>query len=244
MDLNTETFGPIRRLLAVGGVALAGAVALSGCGILDDAASSDSTDDTEVNSDQYDAAADAAEGDCLPEPPVGGDNSTFAIDCSDPTAFWTLTAIEADPGITAEADGSIADPTPIYELCGDEVGANIPGAAWTDWNMIYDQTTLNVDYLFCLEANGNPTADGATPVYPSAEGECFSSADYMIGTYPCDSATVDSTIVDVVEVDPAEWATAEADAESIATDECAGDWSYYIAAVDQFGGTAAIYCTN
>ncbi|MCD0444840.1 hypothetical protein LO763_14575 [Glycomyces sp. A-F 0318] len=242
MNIDTETFGPIRRLLAVGGVAVAGTVALTGCGILEDAATENTADD-EVNSAQYDAVADAAEGDCLPEPPVGGATDTFAIACDDPEAFWTLTAIAADPGITATG-GSIADPAAVYELCGEEIGANIPGQAWTDWNMIYDQTTGNVDYLFCLEATGNPTVDGATPVYPSAEGECFSSTDYMIGTYPCDAAGVDSTIVDTVEVQADAWATAEADAESIATGECSGDWTYYLPAIDQFGRAAAVYCTN
>ncbi|SDD96862.1 hypothetical protein [Glycomyces harbinensis] len=243
MNSNTETLGSIRRLLAVGGLAVAGAVALTGCGILEEAASDDTATD-EVNSEQFDAVADAAAGDCLPEPPVGGATDTFAIECDSAEAFWTLTAIEADPGITAEADGTIADPTPIYELCGDEVGANIPGASWTDWNMVYDQTSGNVDYLFCLEALGNPTVDGATPVYPSAEGECFASTDYMIGTYPCDSATVDSELIDTVEVDPASWLGADADAESIAMSECSGDWSYYLPAIDQFGRTATIYCTN
>jgi len=242
MEIKTQTFGPIRRLLAVGGIAVAGVVALSGCSLLEDAASDTPTD--EVNGEQFDAVADAASGDCLPEPPVGGATDTFAIECNSAEAFWTLTAIEADPGITAESDGSIADPTAIYELCGDEVGANIPGQAWTDWNMVYDQTTLNVDYLFCLEAIGNPTVDGATPVYPSAEGECFNSTDYMYGTYACDSASVDSTIVDVFEVQPDGWANAAGDAESMATGECSGDWTYYAPAVDQFGRAAAIYCTN
>lgn len=244
MNLNTETFGPIRRLLAVGGVALAGSVALTGCSILEDAAS-DTSSDTEVSGDQFDAVAEAAAGDCLPETMLGEDSSTFAVECSDPTAFWTLTAIEADPGLTAEADGSIADPTPIYDLCGEEVGAQIPGAAWTDWNMVYDQTTFAVDYLFCVEAIGTPSALGTTPVVPNV-GECFNSmaAEYQYGVLPCDSADVDSEVVDVFEVDPASWATAEADAESMAMGECAGDWSYYSAAVDQFGRTAAIYCTN
>lgn len=245
MNLNTETFGPIRRLLAVGGVALAGSVALSGCGILEDAASDTSTEDTEVSGEQFDAVAEAAAGDCLPEAMLGEDSSTFAIECSDPTAFWTLTAIEADPGITAEADGTIADPAPIFELCGDEVGAQVPGAAWTDWNMVYDQTTLSVDYLFCVEAIGNPSELGTTPVVP-AVGECFNSmaAEYQYGVLPCESADVDSEVVDVFEVDPADWATAEGEAESIATAECAGEWTYYAPAVDQFGRTASIYCTN
>jgi hypothetical protein len=244
MNLNTETSGPIRRLLAVGGVVLAGSVALSGCSLLEEAAS-DETSGSEVSGEQFDAVAEAAAGDCLPEVMLGEDSSTFAVECSDPTAFWTLTAIEADPGLTAEADGSLADPTPIYDLCGESVGAQVPGATWTDWNMVYDQVTMNVDYLFCVEAIGNPSALGTTPTVPGA-GECFNSmaAEFQYGVLACDSPDVDTTVVDVFEVDPASWATAEADAESIAMGECEGDWTYYSAAVDQFGRTAAIYCTN
>ncbi|MFC3493564.1 hypothetical protein [Glycomyces rhizosphaerae] len=239
MNLNTETFGPIRRLLAVGGVALAGSVALTGCSILEEAAS-DTTSDTEVSSSQLDAAADAASGDCLPEPPVGGDSSTFAVDCDAPEAFWTITAIEADPGLTAAGEGEIADPQGIYDICGDSVGAMVPGEAWTDWNMIWDQTTGNVDYLFCMEAIDKPNAEGVTPVVPSATDECFDSTQYLYGTYPCDAAGVDSVVIDVVTVDPAEWATADAEALSA---ECEGDWSYYLPAMDQFGRTTAVYCT-
>lgn len=242
MNLISET--PIRRLLALGGVVLAGGVALSGCSLIADA-SDDETSGTEVSSEQYDAVADAKAGDCLPEEMLVEDSSTFAVDCSDPTAFWTLTAIEPGAGLTAEADGSLADPTPIYDLCGESVAAQVPGATWSDWNLVYDKVTLEVNYLFCVEAIGNPSALGTTPTVPDA-GECFNSqaAEFQYGVLACDSPDVDTTVVDVVEVDPAEWATAEADAESIAMDGCEGDWTYYSAAVDQFGRTAAIYCTN
>lgn len=243
MNFNSETFGPIRRVLAVGGIALAGTIALSGCGILEDAAS-DSTDANEVSGDQLDAAADAAAGDCLPEAMVGGDTSTFAVDCADPTAFWTITAIEADPAITASASGTIDDPTAVYEMCGETVGAQTPGAKWSDWNMIYDETTLTIDYIFCVEAIGNPTAAGTTPVVPAA-GECFNSAsvstEYHYGTLPCDDPSVDSVVVDAIAVDAAEWATADAEAISA---ECSGEWTYYQPATDQFGRTTAVYCTE
>ncbi|HEX2144973.1 MAG TPA: hypothetical protein VHG10_10745 [Glycomyces sp.] len=243
MNSSTESFGPIRRLLAVGGVAIAGTVALSGCGILEDAAS-DSSSDTEVSDEQFDAVAEAAEGDCLPEAMLSEESSTFAVECSDPTAFWTLTAIEADPAVTASSDGSVADPQPIYDLCGETVGAQTPGAAWTDWNMVYDTTTLTVDYLFCVEAIGNPTAAGTNPVVPDA-GECFNSmsvsSEFHYGTLPCDSADVDTVVVDAIAVDQAEWAMA--DAETISAD-CSGEWTYFQPATDQFGRTTAVYCSE
>lgn len=242
MNLSTESFGPIRRLLAVGGIALAGSVALTGCGILEDAAS-DSATDNEVSGEQVDAVAEAAAGDCLPEAMLGADTSTFAVPCDDPTAFWSITAIEADPGLTATSDGaSLTDPQPIFDMCGEEVGAQVPGATWTDWSMVYDQTTFAVDYIFCVEALGVPSALGTTPTVPDVD-ECFNSmaGEYQYGTLACDSADVDSTVVDVVEVDPAEWMGADANAEAIAG-ECSGDWMSYLPAVDQFGRTAAVYC--
>lgn len=243
MNLNSETFGPIRRALTVGGLTVAGAIALTGCGILEEA-SSDTTGDAEVSGGQLDAAADAVAGDCLPEEMLGGDSSTFAVECDDPTAFWTITAIEADPAVTANAAGSIDDPAAVYEMCGETVGAQIPGAAWTDWNMIYDPTSLTVDYLFCVEALGNPTAAGTTPLVPAA-GECFNSVsvstEYHFGTLPCDSADVDTVVVDAIAVDQADWATADPEAISA---ECAGEWTYFQPALDQFGRTTAVYCTE
>ncbi|MCC3763629.1 hypothetical protein K3N28_11160 [Glycomyces sp. TRM65418] len=242
MNISTETFGPIRRALAVGGLALTGTLALTGCGILDQASSTDSA--SEVSEEQFDAVADAAAGDCLPEEMLGGDNSTFAVDCEDPTAFWTITAIEADPAVTANASGTVDDPAGVYELCGETVAAQIPGSPWTDWNMIYDPTTLTVDYLFCVEAIGVPTAAGTTPVVPAA-GECYNSmsvsSELHFGTLPCDSADVDSVVVDAIAVDQADWATA--DAEAIAA-ECSGEWVYYQPVMDQFGRTTAVYCTE
>jgi hypothetical protein len=239
MNIDTETLGPIRRLLAVGGAAVAGALALTGCGMLEDAATENTADD-EVSSSQLDAAADAAAGDCLPEPPVGGPTDTFAIECDSAEAFWTLTAIEANPDVLATADGSVEDPAAVYELCGEEVNAQIPGQAWTDWNMIYDQTTLKIDYLFCLEAIGNPTPEGATPVVPSAAGECFSTADFMLGTYDCNAGVTDATIASVITVDQAEWETVDYDA--LAMEQCTS--SSYFPATDIFGRTAAVFCID
>ncbi|THV27551.1 hypothetical protein [Glycomyces paridis] len=234
--MNSETLGPIRRILAVGGVALAGGVALTGCGALEDAVSDDSTTDTEVSNAQLDAAADAAVGDCMPEE-VLVDQDVFSVDCGGADAFWTITAIEADPGLSAP--GGTLPETDVFALCGEENGAQVPGKTWTDWNMIYDEMTGEVNYLFCLEATGNPTAAGATPVVPSAAGECFSSAEPMLGTYPCDSPDVDSTVVSVIEIDQAEWATA--DTAALAA-EC--DSSYTLDAVDFFGRTAAVFCID
>jgi hypothetical protein len=236
MNFNTETFGPIRRVLAVGGLAVVGAIALTGCGILEEAAGSD-TADTEVNSEQFDAVAEAAAGDCLPEEMLGGDTTTFAVECSDPTAFWTLTAIEADPGLTATSDGTLADPTPIFELCGDQTGAQVPGATWTDWNMVYDEISLDVSYLFCVEALGNPSSEGVTPTVPANAGECTLTATALWNFGVADCATGDATLTGVIEVDQAEWETVDADALSA---ECTG--SSYYPAEDQFGRIASVFC--
>jgi hypothetical protein len=238
MNLSTESFGPIRRLLAVGGVALAGSVALTGCGILEEAAS-DSGTDNEVSGEQVDAVAEAASGDCLPEEMLGADTSTFAVPCDDPTAFWSITAIEADPGLTATSDGSsLTDPQPIFDMCGEEVGAQVPGATWTDWSMVYDQTTFAVDYIFCVEALGVPSSEGVTPVVPANAGECtlLDTAQWNYGTIDCAQGG-DATISSVIEVPQAEWATA--DANAIAA-ECAS--ASYFGAEDQFARTASVFC--
>lgn len=237
MNLNTETFGPIRRLLAVGGVALAGSVALTGCGILEDAAS-DSTSDTEVSADQVDAVAEAQAGDCLPEDTLAAQNTTFTVECSDPTAFWTLTAIEPDSGAVALEDGTgVVDPQVVFDLCGEEVGAQVPGATWTDYSMIYNPDTFEVDYLFCVEAIGNPSAEGATPTVPANAGECTLTATASLNYGVFDCAAGDETISSVISVDQAEWATVNPD--DLAA-ECTG--SSYMGATDQFGRTASVFC--
>ncbi len=217
MNLSTESFGPIRRLLAVGGIALAGSVALTGCGILEDAAS-DSATDNEVSGEQVDAVAEAAAGDCLPEAMLGADTSTFAVPCDDPTAFWSITAIEADPGLTATSDGgSLTDPQPIFDMCGEEVGAQVPGATWTDWSMVYDQTTFAVDYIFCVEALGVPSSWAPRRSCPQRRRVLQLHGRRVPVRHPaCDSPDVDSTSSTSSRSTPAEWTAADANAEAIA----------------------------
>jgi len=238
MNLNTETSGPIRRLLALGGVVLAGSVALSGCSLLEEAASDD-TSGTEVTGEQVDAVAEAKAGDCLPEDMLSQQATTFTVACDDPTAFWTLTAIEADSSAIATTDGSgVVDPQPVFDLCGEEINAQVPGATWTDYSMIYNPETFAVDYLFCVEAIGNPSAEGATPTVPANAGECTLAAteQWNFGTFDC-AAGGDSTISSVISVDQAEWATVNPDDLAM---ECTG--SSYLPGTDQFGRTASVFC--
>lgn len=205
--MNTN-FGPFRRrLLAVGGVAFAGAIALTGCGILD--AASDDTDSTEVSGEQFDAAADAAAGDCLPYEVFSEDESVFSIDCSGEDAFWTITSITADPGLTATGD-DLTDTQAVYDACGEENGANIPGQPWTDWNMIYDPTTGELDYLFCIEAIDKPNAEGKTPVVPTT-GDCLSSTDVEWFKLDCADPAADTTVTDAIVFDAADWAAPDVD---------------------------------
>ncbi|GAA1693476.1 hypothetical protein GCM10009830_46630 [Glycomyces endophyticus] len=229
--MNTK-LGPFRRLLAVGGIGLAGAIALTGCGILDDAGSD--TDTTEVSGEQVDAAAEAAAGDCLPYEVLSEDPAVFEVACDDATAFWTITNIVADPDVTA-AGGDIADTQAIYDTCGEEVGAYVPGKPWTDWNMIYDVTTGAVDYLFCIEALDQPNAEGKTPVTPDT-GDCMSSSDTEWYQVDCADAAADTTVTDAIVFDTAEWAAP--DIEGAAANCAAG----YYELSDQFGRTSGVLC--
>ncbi|WP_026932357.1 hypothetical protein [Glycomyces tenuis] len=236
MTEHTSTSAPFKRVLAVAGVGLAGAVALSGCSLLESSDDGDSGS-TEVSDEQVDAAADAQSGDCLAPGFLDGTSDEFTIDCSDPTAQWTITAIEADPGVTASG-GDIADPQPIFDLCGEEVGALLPGKPLTDWNMIYDQATGAVDYLFCIEATDQPDGEGALLAVPTT-GECFSSADAEWKTLPCDSAAADSTVANAVEFPSSEWAAPDVEG---ATAECGGTAYYEL--LDQFDRTTGLLCVE
>ncbi|WP_112135016.1 hypothetical protein [Glycomyces dulcitolivorans] len=231
--MNTK-LGSIRRLLAVGGVGLAAAIALSGCGILEDAGSD--TDSTDVSGDQVDAVADAAAGDCLPYEVLSDDPAVFDVDCSGADAFWSITNIVADPGLTA-AGGDLTDTQAIYDTCGEEVGAYLPGKPWTDWNMIYDVTTGNVDYLFCIEALDQPNAEGKTPVTPDT-GSCMSSTDTEWYQVDCADATADTTVTEAVTFDTADWAAPDVEGAAAA---CAG---VYYELSDQFGRTSGILCVE
>ena len=233
----------MKRLLSLGAVSLA-AVALAGCGVLepdsvDSADSVDSTDsvesNTDVSSEQVDAVADAEPGDCLPQEVVSSDPEVFEVDCSSPEAYWTITAIDGDTDATA-ALGDLTDHQHAFDLCGDEVGALLPGKPLTDWNMIYDQISGEVDYLFCIEALTEPDDEGRVAVVPAA-GDCFASSDAEWSTLPCDSALADYSVVDVVELELAEHDQADLDAAAVGC----GDSAYY-ELTDLFGRTSALLC--
>ncbi|WP_100447769.1 hypothetical protein [Glycomyces xiaoerkulensis] len=223
----------MKRLLALGAAGLAGA-ALTGCSLLED--SGDSNDSSEVSNEQFDAAADATEGDCLPLEMVGGDGSEFAVDCSDPEAYWSITAITGDTDATASG-GDLTDHQAIFDMCGEEVGAYLPGEPLTDWNMIYDQTSGDVDYLFCVESLSEPDEEGVAAVVPTT-GDCFGSSD-IGATVPCESEQAEYTVLDVVEMELAEHD--EAGIEEAAAD--CGQTAYFDL-TDQFGRTGALLCVE
>lgn len=223
----------MRRLPSLAAAALAATVLAACAAPAEDAGS----DDPGVSADQVDAAAEAGPGDCLPMQAISEDPEEFAVDCSDPAAFWTITAIDGDTAATAAA-GDLKDYGPIFDLCGDEVGALEPGEPLTDWNMIYDKVTGEVDYLFCTEALTEPDEEGRVSVVPAA-GDCFSSADSHWATLPCDSDLADFTVVDVVELELAEHAEPDLDA---AAAEC-GDAAHF-ALTDLFNRTSAILCVE
>ncbi|THV27550.1 hypothetical protein [Glycomyces paridis] len=208
-----------RRLLASCGAALA----LTGCGPFGDTDSG--AEDAPI------PVAEAAVGDCTARD-VPDDPEDFAVDCGSADAFWTITAIE-DPDLIA-VGGTLPD-AEVFAFCGESIGAQVPGRAWTDWGMVADAVSGEVKSLFCLEAVGRPTAAGADPTAPS-EGECLDPADDILGTYPCDSPEAAFTVSSVVAIDESEWGTADTAALASA---CGG---HAHEAVDRFGRTTAVYC--
>lgn len=231
MEHGTETPRTVKRLLAVGAIGLAGAVALTGCSLLEGDVD---TDAGEVSNSAVNAASDAAPGDCLTIDFAGADDSEFSIDCEDPAAYWTVTAItdETDAEVSGEA---LVDNQPVFDLCGEAVGSLVPGQPLTDWNMIYDPTTGAVDYLFCTEAKTEANADGKTAAIP-AEGECFNSAEFGMWTTPCDAADADSSVTGFVELELGEYAATDLEEAAAAC-----EMSYYDL-IDQFGRASGVLC--
>ncbi|HEU5128647.1 MAG TPA: hypothetical protein VFU12_11715 [Glycomyces sp.] len=183
-------------------------------------------------------SAEDAVGLCLPaEPQIAGYAFDLSTPCDAPEAFWRVTAADDDTGATVDGEGMLADVQDAYDVCGEDHGSFQLGEPWKDWYFTYDEATSDVEGLYCVEALGNPDAEGRVPVTPDT-GSCFDDSDTW-WSMPCDSDLAMYEVVDTVEVDPPEeLSTEEANEES--TPCSGGEFFWQVKNVE--GLTTAILC--
>ncbi|WP_051326336.1 hypothetical protein [Glycomyces tenuis] len=221
MTAHPSISAPLRRLAAAG---LLGLAMLTGC---------ESNEESPAP-----GITEAEPGECLPREIPARDAVEFTVDCDDEAAFWTLTAISGDSGASSPDGADLVDDQPLFDLCGEEITAYFPGRPHTGWDMVHDEESGEVEYLFCFEAIGRPDAEGATPVVPAVE-ECFESSDVEWWTRPCDPAVADAVVTDVFELE-LEDRGAFGDVFEELSGQCTG--SAYRGLVDDFGRTSGIIC--
>ncbi|GAB3647654.1 hypothetical protein [Glycomyces tarimensis] len=169
------------------------------------------------------------------DPEVVGDGLELLDSCGDAEAFWKVTNMSFDVSATVDDEGNLTDNQVAYDLCGADYGISHLGEPWTNWHWVYSEGT--VDSLYCIEAIGNPDADGRVP-YTPGDGDCFDDSSEW-WTVPCDSDLALYEVVDTVEFDePKELSDDEAAAEAT----CGGE--YYWEVTDTEGRTSAIICGN
>lgn len=170
----------------------------------------------------------AAEGDCMIQDWESSDSSlddptdSLIVPCDDPTAFWTITAVDDSIDTETDALGDIADFTEFTTMCGEEILARTPGQLWKDFYYIYTLGDYYIDYAFCLEAIDKADANGQTPRTPDV-GQCFNDAEDWY-TVDCGAADAYYEVTDVLLVDPP--APMTEDEIYNRTTECTGGDSY------------------
>ncbi|MDA1358189.1 hypothetical protein O1R50_01030 [Glycomyces luteolus] len=175
---------------------------------------------------------------CLPYEPV---LAPFGFDlttgCETPDAFWRITNSSDTTAASVTPEGTLANVQVAIDLCGDDYARLQPGELWKDWYFTYDNATLVVEQLVCVEALGNPDASGRTPIMPDT-GDCFDNSDRW-WTVPCEQPEALYTVVDTVAVDPPrEMTLDEAEAESA---PCSGGALFW-QIVDAEGRTTHVLC--
>lgn len=247
---------PKRNLGLIGGIVVGATVLVLGAVLLvtlnlrgdeGDVAGGDETTSSaepseEETSPQEDPTTEEATGSevgqCLPyEPAISGDGLAL-VDCSDATAFWTITAQSYDVDAEVDAEGNLVDSQVAYDLCGAGWGAVYPGGTWQTWHTVYSSGVL--DSLYCYEAIGvaDPDDPARTPVIPDT-GDCFDDSDSW-WTVDCGAASalyeVDHTIT---YDDPVPMSKDELDAEGL---NCGTDW--YFSILDFEDNVLALLCAN
>lgn len=243
---------PHRTGLIVGIIAIAAVLVLGGLALIalnltrdqDEPSASESQTETgedEARPDlegQEEPGIAGAVGSCLPfEPVLIGVTVDLTTSCDSAAAFWEVTEASDTVDVTANADGTISDPQPVYDICGAEYARFDLGERWKDFYFTYDETTRAVEEFYCVEAVGNPDDQGRLPVTP-ATGDCFDDSERW-WTVPCGDAGALYVVVDTVQVDPPAVMTVdEADAASA---PCSGG-AYLWQVTDIEGRTTAILC--
>ncbi len=179
-----------------------------------------------------------AVGLCLPyEPQISGYSFDLSTPCDGEEAFWEVTAASDDVGASVDGEGVLADVQAAYDVCGEDYGGFQLGEPWKDWYFTYDESTSNVEELYCVEALGNPDAEGRMPVTPDT-GDCFDDSDTW-WSVPCDSELALYEVVDTVTVDPpVEMSNEEANEQSA---PCSGG-EFFWQIMNVEGLTSAILC--
>ncbi len=205
---------------------------------MNDSGSSDDAGDTTLSNEEAEAAEQAQEGDCMPQEPGVATDADFIVECSDPSAFWTITTVDNEASVMISG-GDVMDVADAQGICGENVASRIPGQPWTDYNFVYDQTTSMTDQFFCLEAIQEPNESDQLPKTPDV-GDCFDdSSDWW--TVDCSSASAVYEVVDAIPVDPpVEMTDADAEAEAA---NCSGG-AYYWPVTDLLGRTGGIICAD
>ncbi|MCD0443524.1 hypothetical protein LO763_07770 [Glycomyces sp. A-F 0318] len=183
-------------------------------------------------------AAGSEVGQCLPYSPTIAGDGLALVDCSDATAFWTITAQSYDVDAEVDAEGNLVDSQVAYDLCGAGWGAVYPGGAWQTWHTVYSSGVL--DSLYCYEATGaaDPEDPDKTPVIPDT-GDCFDDSDSW-WTVDCGSGSALYEVQSTVTYDdPVPMSKEELDAEGLS---CGTDW--YFSIVDFEDNVLALLCAN
>ncbi|MEU6247097.1 DUF1720 domain-containing protein [Glycomyces sp. NPDC047010] len=192
------------KVLSVIGVIVVGIIVVVVKALIRDAgdsndANNDSTDsstDTVLTDEQMDAAEAAEVGDCMTDVTGSGD---MVVECSDATAFWTITLVSDDSGAQVDMFGDLTDSSVGGTVCGEEYLGWTPGELWKSYQYVYTEEVEGlggpVDYFYCVEAIDKEDANGGRPATPNT-GDC---TDGTLLTFDC-SNTSALYVVDAVEV--------------------------------------------
>ncbi|WP_100444817.1 hypothetical protein [Glycomyces xiaoerkulensis] len=174
------------------------------------------------------------EGDrCVPFEPEYTWPELDYVDCDSQEAYWIVYASLDDAGFEVDEHGELYDYTPVYELCGEDYGENLPGQTWHESAQVRNDGT--VDQFYCYRAIPEPDEEGRLPVLPTV-GDCFNEDE--LWTVPCDHPDATGAVTDVI-ITPRGPVLSDDDVRVLA-DFCEGGWYLEIEGIE--GGTSYLLC--